>query len=178
MNKKIKNILLITGWLIALAAMSFLFYQSNSTKKVGYVEVAKLYNEFTLKKELENNLSSILNKRQLILDSLKLQLQMQANYFKKQKSPSDGEIREWERVKYEYQTSEKQFSEDNIALNERYMQQVWEQLNQYIKDYGKQNHFDYIHGANGSGTLLYAHEKNDITNELIQYVNERYQGVK
>lgn len=36
--------------------------------------------------------------------------------------------------------------------------------------------YRYIFGAEGSGVLMYADERNNITKEVIEYINARYKG--
>jgi len=55
---------------------------------------------------------------------------------------------------------------------------IWKRLNPYIAEYGKEKGYAYIYGANGTGNVLYADEGEDITDELIEYVNKRYHDKK
>ena len=48
--------------------------------------------------------------------------------------------------------------------------------NQYIKDYGIQNNYILIFGVSGQGNIMYANDGLDATEEVIEYVNKRYQG--
>ena len=51
-------------------------------------------------------------------------------------------------------------------------------LNDVILDYGKENECDYILGADGSGSLMYAKDSDDITKDVLVYINNKYKGVK
>jgi len=44
----------------------------------------------------------------------------------------------------------------------------------FIKDYGKNNGYTYIYGANESGNILYGKEDLDITEEVTKALNEKY----
>jgi Skp family chaperone for outer membrane proteins len=55
---------------------------------------------------------------------------------------------------------------------------IWKRLNPYLIDFGKENGYEYIYGANGTGNVLYADEHQDITEEIIKYVNQRYHDKK
>src|SRR5690606_29337088 len=55
---------------------------------------------------------------------------------------------------------------------------IWNRLNPYIVEFGRARGYDFIYGANGTGSLLYADEGKDLTSELIDYVNQRYRGKK
>jgi outer membrane protein len=45
-----------------------------------------------------------------------------------------------------------------------------------MQDYGKKHGYDFIYGAQGSGNLMYANGQKNITDEVLKYINERYQG--
>ena len=62
------------------------------------------------------------------------------------------------------------------VMAKQYTDQIWEQLNQYIKDFGTQHKYKFIFGSRGDGNLMYAEEQDNITSEVLTYVNERYQG--
>ncbi len=78
----------------------------------------------------------------------------------------------------EYFGKKQQFEEDNQRMNQQFQEQISKQINQYIQDYGKDKKYDYIFGAEGSGAIMHANEKHDITKEVLAYVNDRYKGKK
>jgi outer membrane protein len=53
---------------------------------------------------------------------------------------------------------------------------IWDRINNYVKEYGEKNGYDYIFGANGDGTVMYADGSEDITNDITTYINLRYAG--
>ena len=44
----------------------------------------------------------------------------------------------------------------------------------FVKEYGKTNGYTYIYGANESGNILYGKEEMDITDEVIEALNDKY----
>lgn len=64
----------------------------------------------------------------------------------------------------------------NDYLRDQVSQQVWNRLNVYIKEYGLKNDFTYIFGTQGGGNVMYAKEALDVTEELLEYVNAKYEG--
>lgn len=77
-----------------------------------------------------------------------------------------------------YLIKENQFNQENQGLFDQYNEQIWKQLNQYIEDYGRDNGYDYLLGASGQGAIMYANEAQDLTKEIIFYVNNKYSGKK
>jgi outer membrane protein len=53
-------------------------------------------------------------------------------------------------------------------------QTVLNTVNDYITEYGKKHGYKYILGANGSGNILYAAKKNEITEIILEGLNKEY----
>ena len=45
-----------------------------------------------------------------------------------------------------------------------------------IREYGKKKGYSLIIGANDSGNLLYGSESKDITNDVLEYLNQQYKN--
>lgn len=63
-------------------------------------------------------------------------------------------------------------------LTQKYTADIWKFINDSAADYGKENNYEFIFGALGNGTLMYASDKNDVTDEFIKYLNAEYTGAK
>lgn len=159
--------------LVLVLSATILFLQFKKSK-TAYIDLSKLYKEFTLKKELEAKLLVVQQQRTEILDSLELELKILA------KQLDDGGAKEklsiYNVKKETYLLKAKEFEEDNETLITQYDEQIWKQLNQYVKDYGSSKNYEYIFGVTGDGVLMYANEGNDITDKVKEYVNAKYQG--
>lgn len=142
--------------------------------KDGYVQVNKLYAEFEMTKELNKKLQTSLNIKKQILDSLKFglkQVELQLNTNK-----TDKLLQLYQLKKQEYLYKEQAFNEDNQKMSQQYSEQALNQINKYVEEYGKQNGYEYIYGASGNGSLMYANEKKDITSQVLSFINQKYQG--
>lgn len=53
-------------------------------------------------------------------------------------------------------------------------QTVLNGVNDFVKEYGKSKGYRYILGANGSGSLIYAKDAYNITEDLLRSLNEEY----
>lgn len=133
---------------------------SCTTKKTAYVDLYKLVNEFELQKEYSDEAKGEMNKQKTMIDSIIIS--------EKIKNPAN-----YEKIRDELYTALYRKSEEK---NKEIESMIWKRLNPYINDYGKENNYQFIYGANGTGTVLYADEKLNITDELIKYVNQRYHG--
>ena len=55
------------------------------------------------------------------------------------------------------------------------MSKLSTEVNNLIKEYGRDNNYQLILGANGNGTLAYADNGMDITNLLIEYLQGEWE---
>lgn len=170
------NFIAIIVGIILAALLLFCFLINNKVPKLAYVELEILYNDFPMKKELEAKLTNVRQLRKNILDSLKIQLNALSLSVKSDKD-ADG-IRNFQIKKQEYLTKQQNFEQDNQATSQNYTSQIWKQINQYVKDYGKEHNYTFILGAEGIGTVMYSDEAKNITKELSGYINEKYKGEK
>jgi len=154
--------------ILMLVAYHFFIVPKDKPVKVAYVEVDKLYNEFKLFQEMDAQLTTTQSQRQLILDSLGLQIQSLER--------NGGSENDVNMLKHEYMNKQQQFAEDNQALAVKYQEEIVSQLNQYVQDYSETNEYDYILGATGEGGLMAAKKTENITTPVLQYINERYAG--
>jgi len=173
MKKNLSYILLV---LVVIATSVFYILSQSRRDKVACINLAGIYDEFPMKKELEARLMNVQQARKNILDSLKIELNALSLSIKSQKD--FVAIDEFQAKNKLYAMKQQAFEEDNAAVTDNYSSQIWKQLNQYIKDFGKENEYTFILGADGSGTMMYATEQKDITKEVSEYVNKRYHGEK
>lgn len=167
-----KNLPLILLFIVISGVFLFSFL---SSKKTAYVNTYQVYEQFKLKKELEKKLKQTELGRQTVLDSIKAKIQF--SFSNKLLNEAERNIQISE-LKEAYYLKEQQFSKENETQAQQYTSQIWEQLNQYIKEFGNENKYDYIYGATGEGNLMFANEKEDITSVVIEFVNKRYEGHK
>lgn len=159
-----------------LIALVGLFAMVGCNNKSAYIDLNTVYSEFNLSKKLNKERELVINSRQGILDSLKLQL----NHFSKQfqYGADSNQINFFNQKREEYYYKEQQFNEDNESLLMKHNEQIMKQLNVYIKDYGKEHGYNFIFGATGNGTLMYAEESANISKDVVTYINEKYEGLK
>ena len=174
MNKTI----VIIGIILTGIFSAFAYYIKTAIPKTAYIDVKKVYNEFVLKKELESKLTNVQQTRKTIIDSLELQLKILSKQLEILTKRDEQKENVFTEKREEYLVKKKQFDEDNQAMTQQYSDQIMKQLNQYVQDYGKANSYTYIYGADGNGSMMYADDKHNITDEVIKFINEKYKGIK
>lgn len=149
---------------------------SSDNEKIVYVENFKLYNEFDLTKELNLELTDFSQKRQRELDSLNMIFNDMTARFEIMTQIPAEDYRAYNDLRNIIMFRQKAYEEELYSKSEEYDSQVWERLNNYTKEYAVQNDYDYILGATGTGNLMYAKDTLDITDELVSYCNQNYNG--
>ncbi|MBL7884405.1 MAG: OmpH family outer membrane protein [Bacteroidia bacterium] len=173
MTKTIGLLLVI----VLLIFISLFTYHSLFTKKMAYVDIPKVFNSFEMKKELQEKYKQTEAGRKRVLDSLSFNLQTLAKKINENKNDKNL-IAEFDSQRDMFFKTKKRFEEDNEVLSRQYDKQILEQMSQYILDYGKQNRYDLILGADGNGTLMYANEEMNISDLITNYINNKYKGLE
>lgn len=162
---------------LSIVVLFVLFGMQKMDEKVTvYVNVQKIYDDFQLKKELESKLTNVQQARKTVLDSLELKLKILSGKIENAAKRDTEKENYFVELREQYLMKKKQFEEDNQAMTSQYSQQIMKQLNEYTQEYGKQKGYTFILGAEGSGGIMYASEKMDVTAEVLEYVNSRYKG--
>lgn len=143
--------------------------------KTGYVQLGKVYDEFELSKTLNAQFKQIAGTKKNYIDSL--EFQVKAIYTKVTNDKTNKDLQgQFEMAQRHYLYQKEQFEQSVGAMEEEYNDKIWKQLNEYVTQFGKEKGYDYVFGAEGSGTIMYGGETQDITNEVITYVNDKFQG--
>ncbi len=146
--------------------------------KTGYVIILDVYNQFSMKKELQKKYESSHSARKKIVDSLAMAVRMLAQKIQAEKVRDTSDIRIFNEKRMEYFERKHMIAQDDSAQMKQYDESILNQINQYVKDYAKENHYKYIFGNGGNGDLMAADESENITAAVTQYINERYEGKK
>lgn len=153
--------LIIAFALLAIAQIALCFYLfHDSGKKIAYADAIRLFNEYKFKIDMEKESQGNLKKLKVEMDSVGVIYKV---------NPGNEQV---QRMMMEKQ---QQFTNGCNAVNKTINEKVWERLNVKIQDFGKKEHIEMLIGANGMGTVLYASESRDVTDDLIKYVNESYE---
>lgn len=146
---------------------------SKKEGKTGYVYVEKLYDGYKGKSDIEKDLKAIENKQHNILDTLKLEITaLEAQVANGNKQAANMA----EMKKGNYTRLVQEFSEYNTVESQKHVQELLKQINEYVKDYGEEKGYSYVFGATGNGSLMYAAKGDDLTEEVAQYINKKYEG--
>jgi outer membrane protein len=141
---------------------------NNNQKKMAVVDAVKIFNSYKMKMELEAKAGGKLEFLGHQVDSIKQELAARS----KTPGMNPAVLEEMYRSFQAAQARlDQEYQESNQAINE----QVWKRLNPQIDEYGKKHGLRLIIGANGMGSVLYNNDFYDHTNEVIEFVNKKYE---
>ena len=144
--------------------------------KTAYVDYRLLFDGFELKQELEKQLVKETSWQQKMLDSLRFELQATKNTLEAQSAPAEEEVMAFRKRQAFYYEKQSAYERSVSELTGSYDEQILTQMMQYINSFGEEKGYEYIFGLDDSGNLLYGREARDITQEIITYINHKYQG--
>lgn len=171
---KVGLVIALLGVLILVALIGFEI--NKQLQNNAWIDVKRVYNEFEFKKELEKKLKLTEEGKKKLLDSLELDLNLMIRQFQNVKI-TDTDNKKFEIKRQEYLLKKEHYEQENTELQKNYNEQILAQINQYVNDYCKGEDYDFVFGADGNGSLMYASEKKDITSEIIEFINKKYKGV-
>jgi outer membrane protein len=163
---------------IAVAITNSAFYLIVfKPKKVAYIDTGKLYESYKLTKEYNSKLESVFNSRKSILDSLYKKIEQRTEEIKAMKQRKVEDISSLAKLEQEYDYKRAEFEKENQTVSIDYTGKVWNQINKYMTEYGQENGYELVLGANGQGNIMFGDKKLDITESLIKYLNSKYDGI-
>jgi outer membrane protein len=155
-------------YVLVLALLSLAAYNHFRAPKLAYVDNAQLFAGFKMKAELERKYQDVEKQKQNILDSLLAHIRADER---------DGlPAEKLDLLKQEFMYRKQSYEKENSALMGQLNAEIWNRLNGYVREFGRQKRFKIILGTSGQGTLMFAQDDLNITDELLQYANEKYNG--
>lgn len=152
-----KDILLLINLLVVLALGTVFLYQ-NRSEEAAFILNKRVFEEFRAQQDLGKKLDQLKENNQRELDSLAAVAQ------------------EHEHVREVYEQTKSRYALAEQALSEQYTADLWQQINRYVAEFGEQHGYAFIFGATGDGNLMYGGEARDVTDQIIEYINHRYEG--
>jgi len=172
MNK----LILVCAALCCATCLGISGYVWMNQSKTAYVNLGEVFENFAGKKELAFKLDKLKNQQKSMLDSMEMTIRSLQHAAANQEN-GKAVLAKLQNTQQNYQYLNAQFNEQYQTQDASYSEKVWTQINQYVTDYGKDNDYDFIYGANGNGALMYGSSSKNITEEIINHINERYEGL-
>ncbi|PLX05401.1 MAG: hypothetical protein C0594_07500 [Marinilabiliales bacterium] len=172
-----KNIIVVV---ILVVIGGVVIWNRMSIPKVAFVQTLTLVDQYKGMDEARLEYQKKKAVRDSEIDSLRIMVQSKIDVYKQM----EPDMRDDERLQNEQylqllQQSFYQRAQELEALameeDEKMTMAVLEQINSFSVQYGKENGYNIILGAAMDGTILYGDDAYDITEEVLEQLNSKYE---
>jgi outer membrane protein len=164
--------------LVAIAWIAFFQFKYASHSRIRYVNNEKLMSEYkgvqNVQKEIEIDAKNIKGK----IDSLYINFEAEIKNFEKNRPNLSA--KEVELSQQLLNNKEEQINNRRSSLEQQLqkiqgakLEPVLAALDNIVKEYSKSNKFDIVLGVSANGSMLYAEDAYNITDDLIKYANSK-----
>lgn len=170
--KQMKNI-------VILLVVVLTFASCQQSQKIGYVDNAKLINEYQEKIDIQDKLQLKIKAYEQRRDSIRQAFQLEINEAElKSRKMSQANLQKLSQelqqkdqiINQRDQFEQQQIAQESQAQNDSLIKKVRE----FVKDYGTNNGYDYILGSNEAGSVMYGKSENDLTQTVLDALNAAY----
>ena len=144
--------------------------------KVGYIQINQVFEKFDMKKDMVEKLQKETKAKRDLVDSLAVGVQLLSDEISSSDEPTESMENALQYKRVQYFNHRQEYENMMQEKTQQYDQEIVERLNSLVSDYAKKNNYDFIYGADGSGFLMYGEKGHDVTKQVIQYLNNSYQG--
>jgi len=181
--KKASSIILV---LIAVITVYLLIdkFSGNSSKKIAVVQMEKLVYDFKGMKEATEKYSKKMTMWNAETDTLEKNLrnmynQVRIDSINMDKLKLAKDIQLFMMMKNSYLQYAQNLRERSEKEDKEMTIGVMNQLHEYIKSFSKENGYDIVlTNSNENQTVAYNKDQFDITTEVLDYSNNKYEGKK
>ncbi|WP_420553530.1 OmpH family outer membrane protein [Tenacibaculum aiptasiae] len=166
---------------LALIFSILTFFLSQNSSELVYVDVNKLLDGYKRTKVVRAEFEKKAKVLKSNVDSLVVDWQKELKLYEKERSGySKKELKlkqellgnKQQQINNYQQAIQKQIQE----ADKKATQTVVNDINDYVKEYGKEKGYKIIFGASGSGNIMYADESSDLTAVVLEGLNKEFQG--
>lgn len=168
---------------IAIAASIFSIVKLQSSSEQVYVDVNKLLEGYKRTKVVRAEFEEKAKTLNANVDSLMTDWQNELKIYEKERSKmskKELELKQQllgnkqQQINNYQQAIQKQIQEEDKKAT----QTVINDINDYVKEYGKKHGHKIIFGASGGGNIMYADEVSDLTEDVLTGLNAEFEGKK
>jgi outer membrane protein len=153
--------------LIGLLVVFFAFKALEPSKKIVYVDNVKLFDGFIMTKEMKRVGEKEFNSRKKSLEVLYSKLQSQKI------SEDEKKI-----LMQQFVQGKEELEQLNQSFAIEETSKIWSRIQCYTTEFSQENKYQLVIGSQNKQSVLFADEDIDVTNELLIYINKKYEGFK
>lgn len=167
--------------ILALILSLSIFFISQSKSELVYVDVNKLLEGYDRTKVDQKAYKEKTAVMKANVDSLMIGWENELKAYEKERtSMTKKELslkqellqNKQQQINNYQQAVQKQIQEEDQKMT----QTIVNDINDYVKAYGKNHNHSIIFGAQGNGNIMYAQERTALTNIILEGLNKQYNG--
>lgn len=172
-----KNVFIAVFSSIVVSVSMFFILNAINKTKLGYIKSGVVLQGYKEMKDISAQFDGEIKVVQNNLDTLRkryerLKLMAAAAGPKEQKDL----VYRLGIAQNEYDKYNQQASQQMAARKQELTRQVLETVNNFIQQYGKEHNYKLILGTTDDGSILYGNEADDITQPILDKLNEQYKA--
>ncbi|MDW8850103.1 OmpH family outer membrane protein [Flavobacterium sp. MMLR14_040] len=153
--------------LVCFILVTILFKLFNTNSKIVYVDSNRLFENFNMTKELKRLGEKEFNAKKTKTDFL----------YQKLQSPNFS-LSEKEIITKEFIQSKSDLEQFNQIFASEQSSKIWARIKSYSSEFANENKYQLIIGSENKLNVLFADQNIDVTNDLLIYINKKYEGLK
>ncbi|MFT5248312.1 MAG: outer membrane protein [bacterium] len=163
--------------IVIIAVLTFASCQQS--QKIGFVDNAKLINEYQEKIDVQDKLQAKIKIYEQRRDSVRQAFQIEINEaeLKSRKMSQENlqKLSQELQQKDQMMTQRDQFEQQQIAQESQAQNDsLIKKVKNFVKDYGTKNGYNFILGSNEAGSVMYGNEDSELTQTILDALNAAY----
>ena len=149
--------------------------------KIGYVDSVKIMDDYQEKIDVEARFKTKADAMGRKRDSISQAFQMELQQFqsKAQSMSQQSAQEEYAQLQQRGQQIGQRLQQEEQQLQQNsqtQMDSLVKKVKKEIRAYGKANGYTYILGGGEGGSVIYGEGANDVTNEILKILNDKYEN--
>ncbi|WP_349352293.1 MULTISPECIES: OmpH family outer membrane protein [unclassified Flagellimonas] len=149
--------------------------------KIGYVDSVKIMDDYQEKIDVEARFKTKADAMGRKRDSISQAFQMELQQFqsKAQSMSQQSAQEEYSQLQQRGQQIGQRLQQEEQQLQQNsqtQMDSLVKKVKKEIRAYGKANGYTYILGGGEGGSVIYGDDANDVTNEILKILNDKYEN--
>lgn len=166
-----------------LLLLTVIFSLASCTQKIAFVDVEQLMKGYEETKVMEADLKTKQDKLKFSLDSLALGFQQKVQDYEQKAGGMSSQNRnqieqKLRQEQQQIQGQQQQASQLLQQISQESFEKLTKKVDSFVAIYAKDKGYKMILGTNGKGTVMYGDEKLDVTEEVLEKLNDAYKTKK
>lgn len=161
----------------AVVAVAWTSYSDN--QPMAYVDTGQLMEQYHEMQEARKTFELKSAEWQAKADTLQQELELAIHDYERNRTSltsaeADAMLRELETKRLQFVQYQQSVSQQAKEEDDKLTAEVFEKVNLYMREYGKQHHYKIIFGTTSGGNIIYADDAIDITQDVLNGLNESH----